>query len=186
METRCRAEIDAIDDLVAPGIVFGDAHSNRVDIRRQNRHRKQLAHRDCQHTAACAEVERIAHLAGANNLLDDFEATRRRSVMTGSEGLAGVDFDRDVMRLHLVSVMGPMHKEPSGADRLQAFEGFGDPVDIGNDLTLDRRIRKLFGEQVLEARRDLVFLVGHQIDGCLPDIRLLVDLGGRDRKILFA
>ncbi len=90
------------------------------------------------------------------------------------------------MRLDLVAVMRPMHEETAGTHRLQALERFGDPVDVRDHLALDCRVRIFLGEKLSHARQDLVFLLAHQIDGGLPDISLFVDLGGRDRIILFA
>ena len=85
-------------------------------------------------------------------------------MMACAEGLASSDFDGDVMRLHLIAVVGAMHQEATGTNRLQAFERLRDPVDIRDHLAVYLQIRVLFCKQLLYPGQNLFFLICHQID----------------------
>ena len=84
--------------------------------------------------------------------LDGDEAAGGGAVVAGAEGLAGLDLDGDVVRLHLAAVVWPVHQEAAGAHRLQPFEALRHPVGLrqfGDDETAEagkrRRARPVSG-----------------------------------------
>src|SRR5690606_6614320 len=101
-----------------------------IDIGSQYRNGRELGDSNGEKGAAGSEVKRIGRMFAGDDFLNQFDASCRRSVVTGAESKARVDFNGDVARFDLVAVVRAMDKETPGPDRLQTFQRMRDPVDV--------------------------------------------------------
>ena len=68
---------------------------------------------------------------------DRFEAQRRRLVMSGAEGEARLDADRNDAVRHAPGIVRAIEKEPPGPHRRQAELALANPILIGQGLDAD-------------------------------------------------
>jgi hypothetical protein len=142
---------------------------------------RQPGQRDGQHRAAGAEVERVARVLAAHDLVQHFEAAGGGAVMASAEGKARLDLDGEFAAVTLPAVMRAMDEETAGAYRLQSFQRARHPVDVGQGFALDRLRKRKPGKDVLHPRLDSVDIaVG--IERHFVDVAVLVDFEHGDRQ----
>ena len=138
-------DLDHVSDAVDACIVASDGGRAGVDVARQHGTPQRFRRGDGKHAGACADVEhagfssapaaergRVRRLALAPSSLRERvkrqQAAARGAVMAGAEGERRLDLNADLVRPHAGATVRPVHDEPTGLDRREAFEAFAHPV----------------------------------------------------------
>ena len=100
----------------------------RVDVTRQHAGVKRLGGGDRQHAGSRADVENAARATILQQNIQRQQAPAGGAVMPGAEGERRLDLDTDPIRRHGCAVVGTVHGEAAGENRLQPGEARCNPI----------------------------------------------------------
>ena len=125
---------DVDRDAVVGRVPLARLDRLRVEVERQHRGEAELRGGDREHAGAAADVEHAAARLG----LEQLEAEPRRRMPAGAEGAAGIDHDRDRVRVRLLP--GRADPEPADPDGLVELPPAVLPVllDVGDRGAAER------------------------------------------------
>src|SRR5690606_2508781 len=122
VEAQRRAGLDPPGCVVQASVFLRYANGDRVDVGRQNRNAGEESKPDGEHAAARAEVEGVVRTLAFKHSFDHLETAGRGAMVTGAEGEAGLDLDRNLAGLGAAPPVGAVNVEAPGAHRAEAFE----------------------------------------------------------------
>src|SRR5262245_37738711 len=123
---------------------------------------------DCEDPRAGADIEHALCLPPLRQIVKRQQAAACRTMMTGTEGEGGFNFDIDIVGVDHGATVGAMHDEATGADRLEFRKALRHPVDGGNRLDAERIRRGVSCRQLDEAAQCSLVRSAAEMDRHLP------------------